>query len=57
MDKDTQASLCASAIPPKAVFEAIMNTMHFKKISLADKPQPDPTAPSGGTSGVVRKAA
>jgi len=56
-DKDTQASLCASAIPPKAVFEAIMAALNFKKVPISEKPQHDPTTPSGGTSGVVRKAA
>lgn len=52
-DEKTQASMCASSVEPKRVFEAIMKSLNYKKVT---KPEIDPTPPSGGTN-VVRRAA
>lgn len=56
-DEATQSSLCASAISPNRVFEAIMAAMKFKRVHLAtsNPEKPDPSPPSG-TSG-MRKVA
>lgn len=40
-DKVTQAAACASSIPPKKLFEAIMASLNFKKISAEEKEKHD----------------
>lgn len=40
-DKITQSALCASSIAPKALFDAIMSSLNFKKVTKEEKLEHD----------------
>lgn len=57
-DEATKTSVCASAISPKRVFEAIMKALRYKQVIKAYEQEPEPPSmPPGGTNAMVRKAA